>query len=59
MKTRACTHCGNQVAMTSKLCPYCRKNPVSFIVRTYYRIIVWGFVGFLILAIVGSVMKKM
>jgi RNA polymerase subunit RPABC4/transcription elongation factor Spt4 len=26
---RACNRCGNNVAKTSRLCPYCRKKPYS------------------------------
>lgn len=58
MAMRACTHCGNQVATTSKICPYCRKNPVNWLVRTTLKLIVFGFVGAMGLIVVAAVLKQ-
>lgn len=42
MQTKPCTHCGNVVASTSKICPYCGKNPVNIVVRFILKSFVIG-----------------
>lgn len=45
---RSCNRCGNMVAKTSKLCPYCRQHPYSS--STTSTIVVLVIIALIVLA---------